>query len=340
MMHAMRRGDDLEWLRDPERCTVNVLAAQAAERERAQAAEATERGACERVTTAAAATVAVATGVALMTSPVRAVRRLYRAAWVWYRGEAVSADVNADDADPPTPGGDGDGDGDAAAVERSYARLISAAKIPPAALCCLHEMKDTLKPGKPLPDWARRGYEHEIGLLLATDADGIPIEPEPNDWAVSRRRMYLLNLERTRSHMLEGGKVVCVLCGGETRATSYSFTRGDRTGVVPVVESDASFSYVAAMQRRCISGDCGCRFHDYNAISQLPWGERNRLPFSAEMANGTSLFIGKALEQDIALYMTKGMGAAGIAQALNIKAERRSGGLSDASAGGVDARRR
>ena len=68
-----------------------------------------------------------------MTSPVRAVRRLYRAAWVWYRGEAVSADVNADDADPPTPGGDGDGDGDAAAVERSYARLISAAKIPPAA---------------------------------------------------------------------------------------------------------------------------------------------------------------------------------------------------------------
>ena len=36
MMHAMRRGDDLEWLRDPERCTANVLAAQAAERERAQ----------------------------------------------------------------------------------------------------------------------------------------------------------------------------------------------------------------------------------------------------------------------------------------------------------------
>ena len=34
MMHAMRRGDDLEWLRDPERCTANVLAAQAAERER------------------------------------------------------------------------------------------------------------------------------------------------------------------------------------------------------------------------------------------------------------------------------------------------------------------
>ena len=31
MMHAVRRGDDLEWLRDP-----NMLAAQAAERERAQ----------------------------------------------------------------------------------------------------------------------------------------------------------------------------------------------------------------------------------------------------------------------------------------------------------------
>ena len=43
MMHAMRRGGDLEWLRDPKRCTANVLAAQAAERERAQAAERRER---------------------------------------------------------------------------------------------------------------------------------------------------------------------------------------------------------------------------------------------------------------------------------------------------------
>ena len=37
MMHAVRRGDDLEWLIDPERCTANVLAAQAAERERERA---------------------------------------------------------------------------------------------------------------------------------------------------------------------------------------------------------------------------------------------------------------------------------------------------------------
>ena len=58
MMHAMRRGDDLEWLRDPERCTANVLAAQAAERERAQAAERRERAQAAEAAAAMAAAAA------------------------------------------------------------------------------------------------------------------------------------------------------------------------------------------------------------------------------------------------------------------------------------------
>ena len=120
----------------------------------------------------------------------------------------------------------------------------------------------------------------------------------------ARRRAYMINLEKTRPKQLAEGKVTCPLCAGKTKPVQYSLSLGDRTGIVPIVENDASFSYVAAMQRQCGSGQCGCIFFDYDALAQLPAGERSSLPFSAEMATG-ELFIGRALEQDIALAMTK-----------------------------------
>ena len=341
-LHMLRPDDDLSWIVDPEATRANVLAAQAAERQRAaQAERAAQAAAASRgiISSAAAATATVATTTAmLLTSPVRA---LYRAAWRLASTDVITAappaaDAEADAADADVPGdaddaGGADDAGDAddadrdspAAAIRGFERLLTSSKnVPPAVLAAMHEMREGLNRGGPLPDWARRGYEYEVMPPLRYDERGMPIEPEPADWSAARRRAYVINLEKTRPKQLAEGKVACPLCAGKTKPVQYSLSLGNRTGIVPIVENDASFSYVAAMQRQCGSGQCGCIFFDYDALAQLPAGERSSLPFSAEMATG-ELFIGRALEQDIALAMTKGLGAATIASIMRIKAHER-----------------
>jgi hypothetical protein len=85
----------------------------------------------------------------------------------------------------------------------------------------------------------------------------MPLEPEPADWSAARRRAYLFNLGKMRAKRLAEGKVKCPLCGGATKPLQYSLSLDNRSGIVPIVESDASFSYAAAMQRHCLSKRCG-----------------------------------------------------------------------------------
>ena len=51
-------------------------------------------------------------------------------------------------------------------------------------------------------------------------------------------------------------------------------------------------------------------------------GEQANLPFTEKMATG-EIFVGKPLEQDIALGMTKGPSAATIATIMRVKAHER-----------------
>jgi hypothetical protein len=72
----------------------------------------------------------------------------------------------------------------------------------------------------------------------------------------------------------------------------------------------------------CWFAVCGCTFFDYDAIGQLPDGERASLPVTPEMATG-ELFIGRSLEKDMELGMTLGLGAATIAKMMRVKARER-----------------
>jgi len=149
-LHMLHPDDDLSWIVDPEATRANVLAAQAAERQRAaQAERAAQAAAASRgiISSAAAATATVATTTAmLLTSPVRA---LYRAAWRLASTDVITAappaaDAEADAANADVPGdaddaGGADDAGDADDADRDSPAAARAAPRPrrPRALLAL-----------------------------------------------------------------------------------------------------------------------------------------------------------------------------------------------------------
>jgi hypothetical protein len=250
----IQKGDSYPFF-DAEGVRANARAArdvEAAARDAATAARdaaATARDAAAAPTLMSMARAAV---VKLLTTPVKL---LYRKAWFRHDADA-SADVAtaADLAFDDDGGGDDESAAAAAANARAFDRLLAGAKnVPPAAVAALREMKDSLNRTGPLADWARRGYEYVLEPPLRWDENGAPLEPEPQDWAAAKRRVYLLNLSKTRAPLLEDGEVQCVLCRGPTRSRKYSLSLCDRSGIVPIVENDAAFGYMAAMQRQCLS---------------------------------------------------------------------------------------
>ena len=96
----------------------------------------------------------------------------------------------------------------------------------------------------------------------------------------------------------------------------------DRNGIIPVLSSSGKFDFVASMQRRCADERCSCTFFDHDAIEQLHEGDQMHIPFTPHMAYG-DMFVGKSLEYDISMLMTKGHGAATIAKMLRAKSRAR-----------------
>ena len=83
------------------------------------------------------------------------------------------------------------------------------------------------------------------------------------------------------------------------------------------------------MQRKCRNEACATQFFDHDALDQLHEGDILAIPFTPHMAYG-EIFIGKSLEYDISMLMTKGHGAATIAKMLRCaKARHNYMGVSD-----------
>ena len=318
MMHIIRSGDDAAArFFEPEQMRENVLAAQQAERATAARKKEAEAARIAPPTTVmSAARAAVGSAAVLLTSPMR---WAYRRAW---QSSAEVADPE-DDADPgePAAAADPEDDTEEAMAERAFAKLRDrSGNTPAAVVAALNAMRTSLTSGGPLPDWARRGYEYLMPLPLRWDQRGWPLEPEPTDWAVAGRRVYLLNLSKQRPVLLS--KPLCPLCRSATRSLQCSLTMSDRKGITLVLETDSSYGYLASWQRSCLAANCGVTFFDYDVIEQLPAGERSSLPISQPMATG-EVFIGKYLEMEITLAMTKGLGAATIANIKNVIAKQR-----------------
>ena len=345
-MHIIAQGDEAaQGFFDPEQCARNARAAAAADRAAAKfvAAEPAVEPAVSSPRRAAAA---VGAAAQLLTSPVRA---LFRA--TWQAATVVSplrmitrsrapATANADDfadvgdeeggdAGAPDAAADDDGDAegratiDARRLEQQYARLAEhASHVPRAVSATMAAMRDSMNRGGPLPDWARRGFGFTLPPPLAFDEHGVPLEPEPEEWAGQGRMVTLLNLAKQRP-VINGGHVTCPLCGGSSKPRGYSFALGDRTGITPVLGADGSWHYSASMQRVCCDkACCGATFFDSDALMQLPPGARSSLPYSPEMATG-DVFLSKELAADIVNGMSKGLGAKTIAETINVKSATR-----------------